>query len=103
MQSKKRGLSLEDKRTALLSLFHETKEPYVLKASYSQIGRESDLPIAIADFTSSTGSGEVGTQEGGHLAKRQRRPASKLVSQPLSSVEHSSYIEDPITGAIHQV
>lgn len=33
LQSKKRGLSLEEKRKVLLSVFHEDPQPYMLKAS----------------------------------------------------------------------
>ena len=31
LQSKKRGLSLEEKKAAVLSVFHETKDVYTLK------------------------------------------------------------------------
>ena len=39
LQSKKRGMSLEDKRTALLDIFHDTKEPYVLKVEQNFASR----------------------------------------------------------------
>ena len=51
MQSKKRGLSLEEKRDKVLEIFHETKDVFQLKVSAEESTEADICPPALLTWT----------------------------------------------------
>lgn len=44
LQSKKKGLSLDEKREKMLEIFHETKDVFVLKVGHTTCGNHAHVP-----------------------------------------------------------
>lgn len=86
-QSKKRGLSLEEKREKVLEIFHESKDVFQLKVVKQLYGPDRDQCQAVISGTVTpsklAGHREASTQERRDLAKRKGGSAGDFLYRLL--------------------
>ncbi len=89
-QSKKRGLSLEEKRQCILQVFHESRDVFTLKVTWNAFNKSglhpghedkycSALKPSLAGYMAPSenpaGHGEAWNEEGRHTTVHQRCPS----------------------------
>lgn len=83
MQPPKRGLSLEEKRSKLLDVFHESRDVFVLKVRMHDCAKVRawacswQLPCLLTMNAVTTGHREAGIKEGHRIAEHQGRAAGE--------------------------